>query len=385
MEQKTDQNEKFKYYLILFSNNLVRHFVFFFFPVFFLETGLNGFQSGLLMGIFTITGLLFSFHVGIKSDQIQQRTLLLVGTFIFIAFCFGLAYFTNIWMLVILFIVGGIGRLMQQRTTETLVLKSVDHDNKGKDMAMLSIMRCLPFAIGIIIGAYFISGFGFNFIFKISAILGLLVLIPVLMIKNTDLYNFSVHHYLDDFKNKKVLFFCLVVFIFSLHFGAEMTAYSLFLKQNLGLNLIQSSYYMAGVIVFLLISSFCAGRMIDRKYSKFKLMTYSMLLTGIGGALFAMTSNPILSFVWRSIHEIGDGIFLVVMSAGIISMFDRKRLGGSAGLVNVVIIFSTFLGSLIFGPIGFKYGYHLPHIISGILSIFAFVMMILIRKSKGFT
>ncbi|MFH1053413.1 MAG: MFS transporter [Candidatus Woesearchaeota archaeon] len=372
-----------KYYSIVFWNQLIRNFVFLFFPLFFLDIGLNGFEQGLILGIYTITGLLFSFHLGIKTDQMDQRILLIIGILLFLAFCAGLVIFRNVWMIGILFFLGGLSNIILVRATDTLVFKATSKKMEGREMGIYSVIKVFPFIIGIIIGAYIITRFGFDYIFVLSAFLFLLLFFPIISMKKTKLFNFPVTHYLNDLKNKEVLYFCIVIFIFGLHWGAEQTSYSPFLKLNLGLNMIQSSYYMACVIVALIITAYITGILIDRGASVLKLLSTSILLSGLGGALFAMTNNLIFSFLMRIVHEIGDGIFTVILSIGILRLFDKKRIGGNAGFIMVIVVLSAFTGSLIFGPIGFNYGYNLPHIISGMLSIIAFIMIMFFRRIKG--
>ena len=370
------------HYMIVFFHNLIRHFTFFLFPLFFLEIGLNGFQTGLLMAIFTVVGLLFSFHVGVKCDQVHQRKLLMAGIALFILFCIGLLYTVNIWILIILFVMGGLGHLVIKRATETFIYKATDHKKKGKEMAMLTVIYDSPFIFGVLLGGYLIHNFGFNLVFKLSALFTLCLLFIVLRIKKNKVCKFAVEDYLKELKDKKVLYFCIVIFIFALHFGAEQVAYSLFLKENLGLSIVGLSYFMAAVMVPLVISAIVCGIMIDRKFNKQKLLYYSMLLSGIGGFMFAATSNTVVSILWRALHEIGDGAFMVMISIGIISLFNKKKVGGHAGFVNVVIILAVVVGSLIFGPIGYRFGYHLPHMISGALSITAFFMILILNKFK---
>jgi len=332
------------------------------------------------MGTFTLTGLLFSFMIGVISDSIKQKYLLLIGVILFFIFCFGLTKTTTFGFLLALFAFGGLANVIIVRTTETLVLKSTDRKNKGKKLSIYHVFRTLPFVIGIVIGGYLIQTQGFIFLFKISAILCAGVLIPVLWIKDTKLFHSPIVSYFKDLKRRKVFYFCLTIFIFGLHFGAEQTAYSPFLKINLGLDIIHSAYYMGAVVIFLLISTLVTGKLIDKGVSGVKILSYSMLLSGVGSVLSAITTYVPFSIIGRMIHDIGDGAFILSISTGVVSLFDKERMGGNAGFIHMITIISTVVGALIFGPIGFSYGYHIPHIISGLLSIIAFVMIWIFRR-----
>lgn len=372
----------YPYYAILFSHNAVVQFAYFLFPLFFLEIGLNGIQSGVLMAIFTVIGLLFSFHIGMGSDQISQKKLIAAGLIMFTLFCLGLVIFKTFLAVALLFVLGGLGHLIVKRAGETVLFKYSTHKNMGKEMAMVSVVSDMPFMIGIIIGAFIAQIYGFGAMFIVSAVLTVLAMLLLVKLKKSELFRFSAVDYFQDLKNKRVMFFFAIVFIFALHFGAEMVAYSPFLNKNLELDMIHISFFMAAAILFLVGTAIISGCLVDRKFNQMRILSYSMLVSGIGCILFAMTNNLVVSFIGRVLHETGDGGFLLMISVGIVSLFDKKRVGGNSGFVNVITIIASVVGALIFGPIGYSYGYQWPHIISGIFSILAFVMILVYARNS---
>ena len=118
--------EKTKYYSVIFYFKLVSSLAFFFFPLYFLSIGFNGFQSGLLMGTFMITGLLLSFQAGMKSDSYSQKKLLVLGIILFSLFSIGISVFEMFWIVLILFFIGGTATVLIQRVTDTLIYKSTE-------------------------------------------------------------------------------------------------------------------------------------------------------------------------------------------------------------------------------------------------------------------
>jgi len=371
------------HYMILFSHHLVMSLGFFLLPLYFLEIGFNGFQSGLLMGLFTLMGLIFSFYVGIKTDSVNERRMITLGMILFALFFVGLSYLSNFWMLIGIFALGGLGHLIIKRSSETFVYRATEKKKKGVSIATLNVIWEIPSIVGVIVGAYIIERIGFVSLFKIGAIGSVLILFLALKVKKNEVFKFSLEDYLGDINNKKVLYFCLIIFIFTLHWGAEYVAYTPFLHKGLGLSIVQISYFMTGVLVFLIMGGIAGGILVDKGFNEVKMFNYSMLLSGIGGVMFASTSNVLASFLWRMVHEIGDGVFILLIGVGIINLFEKERIGGNAGFVHLIPIIATVIGSFIFGPIGYKFGFHLPHIISGALSIVAFFMiMLFVRKKK---
>jgi predicted MFS family arabinose efflux permease len=56
---------------------------------------------------------------------------------------------------------------------------------------------------------------------------------------------------------------------------------------------------------------------------------------------------------------------MVVMYSGIARLFDVGRIGGHSAGVNLVMMIGTFIGSVIFGPMGERFGYEIPLVVTG--------------------
>jgi hypothetical protein len=80
------------------------------------------------------------------------------------------------------------------------------------------------------------------------------------------------------------------------------------------------------------------------------------------------------------IHEFGDGGVSLMIAVGTVSLFKKERMGGNSGFVNFVTIMGAFIGSLAFGPLGYAFGYAVPHVVSGVLQIIATVLMLFLIK-----
>ena len=126
-------------------------------------------------------------------------------------------------------------------------------------------------------------------------------------------------------------------------------------------------------------AAFYFGRHIDRKIDYKKLFIYGMIVSGVTHALLTYP-DVYISFIFRAIHEIGDGITTVALMVWIGQKFDKTRIGGDSGIFYVLMTLGSFFGALIYGPIGFEYGYAYPLIISGIITIFCGLMFVAIRN-----
>ena len=177
---------------------------------------------------------------------------------------------------------------------------------------------------------------------------------------------YTLREYLDDLRGPGVVGFWVWLFLFSLHWGAEMTSYGLFLREDLGLTLTGMGWYMG--IEFVIIAATClwAGPRCDRGLDPRRLAMAGLVVSGLGQVFMCV---PVLWFsvLCRALHGVGDGLIVIVMYLGIERLFDRSRIGGHNSAVNLVMMTGSFAGALASGPAGECFGYEVPLIATGVL------------------
>lgn len=366
-------------YLLVAITTLLNGLIFFYVPIYLNNIGLSGFQIGVLFGLSVIVGLFFVFHIGVFTDRVSPRKMAALGLLLTSIYFIGFSQTTSFSILLLLFLLSGVGFYIFALTMDSFILKKVNH-SVGKTFGRYSAIRSIPYAAGVLFGGYLLFLLDFNIVFLIVGFLTLCSIGLVLYIPDTKKSFESLGTYIKDFLNPRVLFFSILLLIFTLHWGVESVTYSLFLKHNLGLNIIQIGWYISVPIVFLGISSIFLGKRFDKDFSTKKLLLVSFLVSGFGFALMAMTTNPWLSVFFRIIHEIGDGAFSLFLLIGAKTFFTRYRIGGNYGLITLVTVIGRFLGSVIFSPIGSAYGYQWPHIISGLLIFVSGLFIFFFKK-----
>jgi hypothetical protein len=89
-----------------------------------------------------------------------------------------------------------------------------------------------------------------------------------------------------------------------------------------------------------------------------------MVLSGLG--LILMTVGDVrLSFLFRFIHEGGAGLLGAFVVLTISRLFEKKAIGGSAGILTALQTSGHMAGSLIFSGLGFRAGLQVPMIVAG--------------------
>jgi MFS family permease len=79
--------------------------------------------------------------------------------------------------------------------------------------------------------------------------------------------------------------------------------------------------------------------------------------------------NVYLSLGFRLLHDIADGGQGALITVAISRLFEKRNIGGSAGLVVSIMIFGQMAGAMFFSPLGYRYGLRYPFLIAGGLLI----------------
>ncbi len=165
---------------------------------------------------------------------------------------------------------------------------------------------------------------------------------------------------------KKTILFSVMIFFIGLHWGVEGTVYSPFLKQYFNLSLTSLSLFISLSLFGLAFSSFFIGLIRHNPRLNAKIFLFSVFLSG-AGLILMVNRHLSLSFFFRLIHEVGDGLLGALMWLFVSRLFEKANIGGSAAILLTVMTLGHVLGSLSFASIGFHYGLTYPFYIGGLL------------------
>jgi MFS family permease len=343
-------------------------FTFVFVAVYLLDTGFSGLETGFLMSLLAVTSLFISLPVGIINDRLDIRYTILLGYLLSFSFFITIASFSEFWVFVPAFFVGGMGFNIIETSYRNYVFKDREPRHEGGKFGTFTLWDTLGTFTGSILGMVLVFLIGFPTTLMIIGIY-FLVLIPlVFLLEPVSVARTRLIQYERDFLHPNNILLAIILFLFTTHWGAERTSYGLFLRNVLDLNEIGMGLYVAFAIIFLGIAAFFFGNRIDHRTDFKKLFLIGLLVSGMTHILMTIP-NVYVSFLFRAIHEAGDGIQRVSVFFWLRKKFGTTRLGGDTGIFFVIMTLGEFTGSMIYGPIGFTYGYSMPLIISGMTTI----------------
>ena len=327
----------------------------------------TGTQIGVLYAVLSLNAILVSFPVGVIGDRYPTRILTRVGLAATAASLWGLSLVGSFWPFLAVFLAFGLSSQLFRLSLDTLLFKE-DHGNTPRRLGHYNAMRMGGMMVGALLGGAAYYWLDFTATLRMFS-LGLLLLIaPTVKLPLTRGVRTPLFEYGRDFLAPPVLFFATWLFLFTLHWGAEATSLALFLKHNLKLSPLGVGAYMAGEFGVVALTAYLYGRFWAGRLKPLTFLTLALIFSGAGHILMTYPVLP-WSFAWRAVHGFGDGLILMETYATITRLFHVDRIGGNASLISLTTTLGVFAGSLIFGPIGAAYGYQVPLIISGAISL----------------
>jgi MFS family permease len=379
--QKTDQPFS-KIFKISTFNAFVKGLsqaTLFFISIHLRNIGFSGTEIGIIFMIYSITGLFTILPSGFSNDFFKSKHMVTLALLLMALQYFGMASFKTFPIIAMFFLLGSLGKTLYANSMDSLFLKSTEKEHTKKKISIFLSLNYLFIGAGMIASGYFLNlNIQFEKIFFIlSVAFAIIAILSQFLLPKSATAEFEILHYKKDIFRKDVLFFLFIMFLFSLHFGAEDTTYGLFLENILKLDKLQSGLYM-GTAIMTMAATVIFIRNLIKKVGVKTILLLGTFLSGTGLILMTIPS-PEISLFFRIIHETGDATMFFFLYYGISKLFDLKRIGGNTGIVTFVIIIGGSLSSLLSGMIGANYGYNMPFLIGGTTTLLAFLFSLKFR------
>jgi hypothetical protein len=221
---------------------------------------------------------------------------------------------------------------------------------------------------GLVLGSLLIRAAGFLALLAALAALTALAALAVRGFGEEKFTAVSIRDYRFSVFNRRTLLFSVFLVLLALHWGTEGTVYGPFLRTRFGLSDSDVPLYMAGAYLALALAAFLVGRLNFDPVRNRRLFLLGMILSGLG--LILMTIGDVrLSFVFRFLHEGGDGIMGAFVVLTISRIFEKRTIGGSAGILTALQTSGHMAGSVAFSWLGFRAGLHVPMIAAGLILV----------------
>jgi len=355
--------------LLSASYALLTAFAVFYMPVHFKETlGYSGTQIGLLFGVYGVTALVVMLPSGLSTDAVSPGRVLLVAAILMAVSALGMSQVTSFPAFLAFFMLLGVAGNSVKVASESFLYKTHDPRRTGEVFGLYQVFKMGAYTLMMLSGGYLLITIGFQWTVLLIGTIVLFSGLLALALPNIPVKWSGLSFYVADIRRPSVAVFVAWLFLFTSHWGAETTSYALFLRENLGLTVVQMGWFMAGEFVTFMATAWFVGRACDRGLDLGRVMWVGVVLAGLShvGMAWPWVAS---SFTFRMLHGIGDGSVSVVMYMGVSRLFLRERIGGNSGLINFVTMSGVLVGATVYGPMGESMGYQYPLIFSGLTMV----------------
>jgi MFS family permease len=353
-------------HLLNFSRRFAVTAVFFLAPLHFHALGFSGWQIGLAVFGFAAAPLIFSFPMGWINDRISMGGVIRAAWGALVCLLALMSSARGLLPMAALYLGLGVANNALDVSINSLYFKDESKGDQNRKYGVYAFWGALGPAAGVLTGGVLMNIADFR---AFTLVLAGFLAVASLACRRLGEEKFAAvpaAEYLKGLFRRKTLLFTLLLFIIALHWGAEGTVYSLFLKDHFGLGPLALSIYISGALFLLSLAALFVGHIPYNPDVNRKLFLTGMVLSGAGHMLMIL-GDVRLSFFFRVVHEIGDGLMGALVFLYIAGLFDRRNIGGGAGIILSVQTAGHMTGSLVFPALGQHFGLPAVFLVSGAL------------------
>ncbi|MDO5844037.1 MAG: MFS transporter [Methanocorpusculum sp.] len=350
---------------------------------------------GIICAISPIAGIIFSFPVGVISDKLGRRKLLILsGLVIVIAPLLYLIVSDPLWLIPIRFFHG--------TATATLspVISSAIADKFGKQKGLLIgtyssstlIGRTLAPLIGgavITLFAFMPADFSYHAVYAVAFLAGVPVLILTLLFKDSKTASTAEKIRVSDFTKSLAAFLSkrdlrctsAAQMITYFCFGAFETFLPVYLLAN-GADAWQTGIIFGVQVLVLALTKPYFGKIADNK-NPVPQIILGLILTGVSLAFVSFISNIWIMLGISIIFGLGMSMTTVAANVYAADKAQKNQVGASLGALSSIMDIGHSSGPLVTGIIITVFGYTAGFGLCFVLSLIAAIYVIIGARTHG--
>ena len=387
MEQ-SGTNRRTVYYLFLlgffaiFSTTISKNPVL---PLFAQSLGADDSIIGLIAAFSPLAGILFSFPIGVLSDHLGRKRLLICAGFVFLAAPLAYLLITDpLWLIPVRFFHGTataiLGPVVSAVIAERFPL------NKGEMLGQYASATLIGRMIAPLAGGAILTWFimypglvPFQMVYIVAALAAIPVFILTLMYRedrSAALYilPFSVFResFVTFFSNPRLRGTAFVDMATYFAYGAFETFLPVFLSGR-GVSPYEIGIIFAVQVLMIAATKPFFGRIADRVDKRLQIVA-GLLITGCATAMVTFASSFGIFLLVSSLFGFGISLSTVATSAYVADVARKEQIGASMGALSSIMDIGQSAGPLITGIIitaaGYTSGFLASFILAVVITVF---------------
>ena len=385
------------YYLMILSVSsmmITASTIYMVFPLFFAEHGISNTQSGVLISIGTLAGVVSGLLAGKFSDSYGRKWILVGGTgvyaIVFYLFAFMSKDFTTFFLLRFF---EGIGFYVMPVMVSAMCADTFERQERGRMMSMFSMAGGIGQLIGPLSAPYLINGDDYTMYFIFSGTFVLISCIALAILVKETLPNelrvntapkigFNFGNFLDSVKKLGKPFMLLLAAILLYRTGYTLIDpfFSVYMSDVLQLDLSNMSYLFALRAVCTLIFAPIAGYLAD-KWGRKPTFVVSMALVAIALVAYTRMTQPYHIYYVRALDAIAGVVVFNSIRTITADLLAPEVRGFGMGLYSTISQESSTVGAIFGGYLIDAMGYNMVFLVAaGLAALSLFIVQVFIEE-----
>jgi MFS family permease len=328
-----------------------------FLPVHLKELNFTDTDIGMIVGAYSISALILMIPLGVLSDGINPKRVLMAGAVVAWAHIAGLQNAGTLWSFLALAALGGLAWAVFQIVLYALYLKVISDENRGKKIALYQAGQFLGYGVGPLLAGFLWDQVGYARSLNLAIAGGVFLNLCIFALPRADAIRLDWRGYRQDLCRGKALLFLGIYFIFATHFGVEQSSYTLFMRKELTFSPREIGFVFFAAGVWMTALSPLAGHRFDVRHNLFQLLMFGLLLSAVFQMCTAWVHGVTGMILVRTLHTLGDTPAILAIGIMNAAFFPRGRMGGNSAVIYTVRVLGVGAGTLAAGLLAPVLGY----------------------------
>ena len=393
--KKEEKSNKLIYYLCLigffaiFSTTISKSPVL---PLYTKAIGGTDFLLGLISAFSPLAGILFSFPIGILSDKIGRKRLLVISGIIFLISPLLYLFISNPYWLIPLRFFHGAATAILGPVASVMIIQAYSK-NKGEKLGIYSSSTLIGRTMAPLLGGFIISYFAiaggllnYKYVYVAAFILAIPVFILILFLKENKHNKSKVYlgdFYIDlkyFFTNKRLFSTALVEMATYFAYGAFETYLPVYLSQK-GIPAYEIGIIFSVQILSIALSKPLFGKLADKIDKRIQII-FGIICLGIAIGIIGFFTSIISAIILGIIFGLGLSFSTIATSTYIAEVTKKDKLGASLGGLSSIMDIGQSIGPFITGIIITSFSFKFGFLASLIVAIACAIIFIIYNRNK---
>ncbi len=316
-------------------------------PIYLSRLGSKEAEIGVLVGIFSVSSLVFRPFVGKALLKIPEKKFMIVGALLFVVTSMAYLLAPPFWPLLVVRVFQGIGLAFFTTASFTLIANISPESRRGQSLSYFWLAPNLSLVLAPAFGMFLINHFSFTLLFLVCLGVSLLSLLITNQLGRRQVVPMEDASIEGSFLlSRKALPPSIISFFIYFKWGALTTFFPLYAIDH---GVANPGLFFTTIAIMLILGRTLGGRILDL-YRRERVILSFLMTYVIAMALLAFSKNLLMFILVGMIWGGGNALCLPAVMAYTLDRAGSSR-GPAMGTFTAISDLGMFLGPVIMGLI----------------------------------